>query len=88
VTSCIVVGRIFLAADQQFRVEQLAVITSADLVDWRRVKVDKDGTGDIFATASLREDGIELAGVVERLCVGIRATVLLQAVLEEISCPS
>jgi hypothetical protein len=65
--------------------EQLAVVTRADLIDWRRVKVDEDGTRDIFAAASLREDGVELARVVERLRVGIRATVLLQAVLKEIS---
>lgn len=84
--SCIVVGRILLSADQQLGVEKLAVITSADLIDRRGVKVDEDGTRDIFAAASLGEDGIELARVVERLRVGIRTTVLLQAMFEEVSC--
>jgi hypothetical protein len=88
VTSSIVVGCVLLAADQQLGVEQLAVITSADLVNGGGVKVDEDGSRDIFATASLREDGIELARVVESLRVGIRPTVLLQAVFEEVPVPS
>ena len=83
-TSSIVVGCVLLAADQQLWVEQLAVITSADLVNGGGVKVDEDGSRDIFATASLREDGVELARVVESLRVGIRPTILLQAVFEEV----
>lgn len=87
-TSSIVVGCVLLAADQQLWVEQLAVITSADLVNGGGVKVDEDGSRDIFATASLREDGVELARVVESLRVGIRPTILLQAVFEEVPVPS
>ena len=87
-TSSIVVGCVLLAADQQLGVEQLAVITSADLVNGGGVKVDEDGSRDIFATASLREDSIELARVVESLRVGIRPTVFLQAVFEEVPVPS
>jgi hypothetical protein len=85
VTSSIVVGCVLLSADQQLRVEQLAVVTSADLVDGAGVKVDEDGSRDIFAAASLREDGIELAAVMEGLGIRIRATILLQAVLEEVA---
>jgi hypothetical protein len=84
--SSIVIGRVLLAANQQLRVEQLAIVTSADLVDGRGVEVDEDGTRDIFPTSSLREDGIELAGVVQCLRVWIRATILLQAMFEEVSC--
>jgi hypothetical protein len=84
--SSIVIGRVLLAANQQLRVEQLAIVTSADLVNGRRVEVDEDGTRDIFPTASLREDCIELAGVMQRLRVRIRTTILLQAMFEEVSC--
>jgi hypothetical protein len=66
--------------------EELAVITGANLVDWRGVEINKDGTRDIFAAASLREDSIELTGVVEGRRVRIRATVLLQAMFEEVPC--
>jgi len=64
--------------------EELAVITSADLVDWGGVEIDKDGARDVFAAASLSEDGIELSGVVEGLCVGVRTTILLEAMLEQV----
>lgn len=87
-TSSIVVGCVLLSADQQLGVEQLAVITSSDLIDGRGVKVDKDGSRNIFATSSLREDGIQLAGVVEGLGIRIGTTILLQAMFEEVSCPS
>lgn len=75
--SSIVIGRVLLTANQQLRVKQLAIVTGADLVDGRGVEVDEDGTRNIFPTASLREDGIELAGVVQCLRVRIRATILL-----------
>jgi hypothetical protein len=81
-------------------VEQLAVGTSADLVDglsllasrlcvagsaaYRGVQVDEDGARDVFAAASLREEGLERAALVELLRIGVRATVSLEAVLKEV----
>ena len=85
-TSSIVIGRVLLSADQQLRVEQLAVVTSADLVDGGWVKVDEDGSRDIFAAASLRENRVELPGFMEGLRIWVRATILLQAMFEEVSC--
>ena len=95
-----VVGSILLAADQQLRVEQLAVGTSADLVNglgllapglcvaesatYRGVQVDEDGARNVFAVASLREEGLARASLVERLRIGVRATISLEAVLKEV----
>lgn len=95
-----VVGSILLAADQQLRVEQLAIGTSADLVDglsslasevciadsatYRGVQVDEDGARNVFAAASLREEGLERAALVELLRIGVRTTVSLEAVLKEV----
>lgn len=84
VTSSVVVGGILLTTDQQLWVEELAVITSSNLVDWRRVQIDKDGTGDIFAAASFCEDSVEFTRGMESLSVGIWATILQQTVFEEI----
>ena len=84
VTTSIVVGRILLTADQQLRMEQLAVVTSANLVDGRGVEIDEDRARDIFAAASLSEYGIELAGVVECLGVRVGTTILLETVLEQV----
>jgi len=84
-TTSIIVGRVLLAADQQFRVEELTVFTSADLVDWGRVEIDEDGSRNIFAVASLCEDGIKFPRFVDSFCIGIRPTICFQAMLEEVS---
>jgi len=59
VTTGIVVGSIFLAGDELFRVKQLAVGTSADFVDDSGLQVDKDGTGNVLTSTSLREESVE-----------------------------
>jgi hypothetical protein len=64
--------------------KQRAIITRTDLINRTRVQVNKDGAGHVFAAACLREDGVELAGVVQGCCFGVGTTVLLEAVLEEI----
>jgi hypothetical protein len=83
----IVVGSILLSTDQQLGVEQLAVITRANLVDGRGVKINEDGARDIFSASSLREDSVELARVVEGFRVGVRTSVFLEAMLEEVPSP-
>lgn len=80
----VIIGRILLAADQQLGVEKGTVITSTDLVDRGGVQVNEDGSRDVFTAASLGEDGVQLAGIVQRLCLWIRTTILLQAVLEKV----
>ena len=81
-STSIVVCSILLTADQQLRVEKLAVITGANLVDRRGVKIDEDRARDVFAAVGLGEDSIELSRVVKSLGVRIRPTILLEAVLE------
>merc|ERR1719326_88511 len=59
VTTGVVLGGILFAGDQLLGVVQLAVGTSADLIDHSRLEVDVDGTGNVFAGTSLREEGVE-----------------------------
>jgi hypothetical protein len=80
----IVIGGILLSTDQQLGVEQLAVITRANLVDGRGVKINEDGARDIFSASSLSEDSVELAGVVESFRVRVRTSVFLETMLEEV----
>ena len=84
-TSSIIIRGIFLTTNQQFRVEKLAVITSADLINRGRIQIDEDGTGDIFAAACFSEDGVEFARVVEGFGIWVWATVLLEAVFEKVA---
>jgi len=84
VTSGVVVGGIFLAGDELFWVEQLAVCAGPHLIDNRWLEVDKDGPGDVLACAGLAEEGVE--GVVStsdglvRRHLAIRLDPVLQAV--------
>uniref|UniRef100_A0A0A9DTQ4 TUBA3 n=1 Tax=Arundo donax TaxID=35708 RepID=A0A0A9DTQ4_ARUDO len=54
-----VVGRILLAADELLRVEELAVGTSAHLIDHSGLKIKEDGTGRILPCAGLTIEGAE-----------------------------
>jgi hypothetical protein len=51
---------------------------------YRGVQVDEDGTRNVFAAASLREEGLERAALVELLRIGVRTTVSLEAVLKKV----
>lgn len=84
-TPRIIIRRVLLTANQQLRMKQAAIITRANLINRTRIQIDKDGTRNIFAAARLGEDGVELARVVECRCFGVGATVLLEAVLEEVA---
>lgn len=64
--------------------EQLAVGSSSDLVNWRRVQVDEDGTGHVFAAAGLGEEGLVGATLAELLRIGVGTAIGQQAVLEEV----
>jgi hypothetical protein len=59
VTTSIVVGSVFLSGDELFRVEQLAVGSSTDLIDYGWFQVDKDSTGNVLAGSSLAEESVE-----------------------------
>ena len=83
----IVIGGILLSTDQQLGVEQLAVITRANLVDGRGVKINEDGARDIFSASSFSENSVELARVVEGFRVRVRTSVFLETMLEEVPSP-
>ena len=83
-STSIVVSGILLTADQQFWMEQLAVLARANLVDGGRVEIDEDGTRDVFSASSLSEDSVELTRVVESLGVRVRTTILFETVFEQV----
>jgi hypothetical protein len=62
----------------------LAVGTSSDLVDGRRVQVDEDGTGNVFAAASLGEEGLVRTALTKLLRIGVGTTIGEQTVLKEV----
>lgn len=54
------------------------------ITTYRGVQIDKDGSRNVFAIASLREEGLERAALVELLRIGVGATVSLETVLKEV----
>jgi len=58
-SSCEVVGGIFLSGDELFWVEQLSVGTSSDLINDSWFKIEEDASGYVLSSASFREEGVE-----------------------------
>lgn len=81
VSPSIVVRCIFFAVDQEFWVEQVAVSAMADLVDWRRVKVNKDGSGHVFASTGFGEERLISTSVTNFFGIRIWPAIWLQALL-------
>ncbi len=75
-TTSIVVCSVFFSADQQLGVEELAVLTGADLVNRGGVEVDEDGARDVFVVAGLVEEGFICTSIADS-GVGVRTTICL-----------
>ena len=54
-----VVSSILFTRDQLLRVEQLSVGSSSDLIDDSGFQVEEDTSGDVLASTSLGEEGVE-----------------------------
>lgn len=57
--SCKVVGGVFFATDELFRVEKLAVCPGPDLVDDSRLEIQKHSAWDVFPGSGLAEKRVE-----------------------------
>jgi hypothetical protein len=83
-----VVGSILLAGDQLLRVEQLAVGASADLIHDSGLQVQEDGTWDVLASTSLREEGVEGIVTTTNGLVRGHLAIRLNAVLQAVELPA
>jgi len=88
VTTGEVVGGILLAGDELFWVEELSVGTSADFVNDSGFQVKEDATGDVLASTSLGEEGVESIIAATDGFVRGHLTVWLNAVLEAEELPA
>jgi hypothetical protein len=88
VTTGVVVGSILLTRDQLLRVVKLSVGTSADLVHHTGLKINKDGTGDVLASTSLREKGVEGVIATADCLVGGHLAIRLDSVLKAVQFPA
>jgi hypothetical protein len=88
VTTGEVVRGVFLAGDELLGVEELAVGTSADLIDHSGLEIDEDATGHVLASTSLREEGVESIITAADGLVRGHLTVGLDAVLKAEKLPA
>ena len=54
-----VVGSVFLSRDELLWVEELSVGTGTDLIDNGGLEIEEDAAGDVLASTSLGEEGVE-----------------------------
>jgi hypothetical protein len=59
VTTGVVVGGVFLAGDELLGMKQVSVLAVTDLIDHVGLKIDVNGSGNVFSAASFREKGRE-----------------------------
>jgi hypothetical protein len=88
VTTGVVVGGILLTGDELLGVVELTVGTSTDLVTHSGLKIDHDGTGDVLASTSLREKGVEGVVTATDSLVGRHLAIGLDTVLEAEKLPA
>ena len=85
VSSGVVVSGILLASDHLRGVEKLAVFAGANFVNDRRLQINKDGTGNVLAIASLVEEGRQGVG---RLGSVIESSIFVNFVLKAVQLPA
>jgi len=88
VTTGEVVGGILLTRDKLFGVEELSVGAGSDLIDDGRLEIEEDGAGNVLASTSLGEEGVESIVATTDGLVGWHLTVWLDTVLEAEELPA
>merc|ERR1712024_40829 len=84
----VVVGGVLLTGYHLLGVEQLAVGSSANLVNDGRFQIDKDGPGNVFASPGLREEGVEAVVSSADGLVARNLAIRLDAVLHAVELPA
>jgi len=88
VTTGEVVGGILLTRDELLGVEELSVGAGTDLIDDGRLEIEEDSAGDVLASTSLGEEGVESVVATTDGLVGRHLTVRLDTVLEAEELPA
>ena len=88
VTTGEVVGGILLTRDKLFGMEELSVGAGSDLIDDGRLEIEEDSAGNVLASTSLGEEGVESIVATTDGLVGWHLTVWLNTVLEAEELPA
>lgn len=88
VTTGVVVGSILLAIDDLLGVVELTVSSVANFIADGRLEIDVDSTGDVLASSSLAEEGVEGIIAHSNGLVGGHGAIRLNSVLEAVKLPA
>ena len=88
VSTSVVVGGIFLASDELFRVEQLSISSSSYFIDNGGFQVKEDSTGNVFSGSSLAKEGVEGIITTSDGLVRGHLTIRLDTMLETVQFPA
>ena len=83
-----VVGGVFLSGDELLWMEELSVGTSSNLINNGWLKIEEDGSWDVFTSTSLGEEGVEGIVTTTNGFVGWHLTIWLDSVLEAEELPA
>jgi len=88
VSTGIVVGSIFLAGDELFRMEERAVGTSAHLINYGGLQINENSTGYMLSRSGLGEEGVERVITTTDRLVRWHLTIRLDAMLQAVQLPA
>jgi hypothetical protein len=88
VTSGEVVGGVFLSGDELLGVEELSVGAGSDFIDNGGLEIEENAAGDVLASTSLGEEGVESVVTTTDGLIGWHLTVGLDTVLEAEELPA
>ena len=83
-----VVGGILLTGDELLGVEELSVGAGTDLIDDGGLEIEEDAAGDVLASTSLGEEGVESIVTTTDRFIRWHLTVRLDTVLEAEELPA
>jgi hypothetical protein len=88
VTTSVVVSGILLASNELLRMEQLSVGTSPHFINDSGLEIKEHGTGNVLASTSLGEEGVEGIVSVTNGLVGGHLSIGLNSVLKTVELPA
>jgi hypothetical protein len=83
-----VVSGVLLARDELLRMEELSVGASSDLIDDGGLEIEEKAARNVFASTSLREEGVESVITTANSLVGWHLSVRLDSVLKAEELPA
>jgi hypothetical protein len=88
VTTSVVVRSIFLTSDELFRVEQLTVGSSTNLIDNSWLEIYEDSAWNVFSSSGLAEESVERVIASSDGLVTGHLTIRLDTVLQAVQLPA